>query len=198
MAVVVVDEAELGVVVFRGPADGLVVGVGGGDFAVGGIGIGEVDTAVGAVGFADILRQVPAVGVPGAVLLDGEGAGSGGLRRVPKNVPEGGSVGAGEVAASDLEIAAVEEAAVLRQGAVGGDLLGGAAAHGVVGALDHDAAVCFFKAHRAVFGVIGDVPNAGACLDERLVAVCVKGGAEVAFGGVLIQAVGGVGGAVEG
>ena len=56
MAVVVVDEAELGVVILTGPLDGL------GDvafccyLAVGGVGVEGADVAVLAVDFADILR----------------------------------------------------------------------------------------------------------------------------------------------
>ena len=105
-----------------------------------------------------------------------------------------GGVGAGEVAGGDLEVAAVEEAAVLGERAVGGHFLRGAAPHGVVGAFDHDAAIRLFEAHGAVLGVIGDVPRARACLNQRLVTVGVEGGAEAALGGVLIQLVGGVGG----
>ena len=193
MAVVVVGEAEFDIVVFTTPADGLVVGVGGGDFAVGSVGVGEVDAGIGAVGFPDVFREVPAVGVPRAVLLDGERAGGGGLGGIPEDIPQSGGVGARQVTASDLEVAAVEEAAVLGYAAVGGDLLGGAAAHGIVGALDRHGVVTFNKKNRAVFGVIGDGPDAGARLDERLVAVRVKGGVEAAFGGVLVQAVGTIG-----
>lgn len=43
-----------------------------------------------------------------------------------------------------------------------------------------------------VFGIIGDAPDAGARLDERLVAVCVGGRFEAAFCGILVQLVGGV------
>ena len=56
MAVVVVDEAELGIVVLAGPLDGL------GDIsfcrylAVGGVGVEGADVSVLAVHFADILR----------------------------------------------------------------------------------------------------------------------------------------------
>ena len=103
-----------------------------------------------------------------------------------------------DAAKSNLGSEEVEEAAVLGQDAVGCHLLRGAAAHGVIGAFDCHAAVALGEEDGAVLGVIGDVPDAGACLDERLVAVCVKGGGEAAFCGVLIQAVGGVDGAVEG
>ena len=56
MAVVVVDEAQFGVVVFAGPLDGLGDISLRCDFAVGGVGVGCADVTGGAVDFADVLR----------------------------------------------------------------------------------------------------------------------------------------------
>ena len=90
VAVVVVNEAEFGVVILAGPLDGL------GDIsfcrylAVGGVGVEGADVSVLSVDFADVLRQVPAVGIPGGVFLDGQRAGGYGLGRVPGDEPECG------------------------------------------------------------------------------------------------------------
>ena len=56
MAVVVVDEAEFGVVVLAGPLDGLGDIAAGAYFAIRCVSIGGTDVAVRAVNFADILR----------------------------------------------------------------------------------------------------------------------------------------------
>ena len=66
VAVVVIDQAELAVVVFAAPLDGLgdvAVGCHG---AVGRVGVGRLDVAVRAEDLADVLREIPAVGVPGS------------------------------------------------------------------------------------------------------------------------------------
>ena len=78
MAVVVVDETELGVVELAGPLDGLGYITFCRYLAVGGVGVGGADVAGGAVEFADVLGEIPAVGEPGAVLLEGQRAGGGG------------------------------------------------------------------------------------------------------------------------
>ena len=76
MTVVVVGEAEFGVVVLAGPLDGLfdtasrrTVGALAWQ-AIGGIGIAGAKGAVVAIDLADILGEIPAAGVPGAVLLE--------------------------------------------------------------------------------------------------------------------------------
>ena len=71
MAVVVVDEGQLGVIELAAPLDGLGGAAGGGDGAVGGVGVGGVDVTGGAEYLAHVLGEVKAVGVPCAVLLDG-------------------------------------------------------------------------------------------------------------------------------
>ena len=63
MAVVVVDEGQLGVIELAAPLDGLGDIAGGDDWAVGGVGVGGADIAGGSEDFADILGEVPAVGV---------------------------------------------------------------------------------------------------------------------------------------
>ena len=102
MTVVVVDEAELGIVEFAGPLDGLfdtasrrTVGALAWQ-AIGGIDIAAANVAGRAVYLTDILRQIPAVGIPGAVLLEGQRAGGILLREVPGDVPERRVVAAGE------------------------------------------------------------------------------------------------------
>ena len=69
VAVVVVDQTEIGIVELAGPLDGLGYITFFRYLAVGGVGVGSADVAVLAVELADVLGEVPAVGVPGAVLL---------------------------------------------------------------------------------------------------------------------------------
>lgn len=63
MAVVVVDEAEFGIVELAGPLDILLYISFCRYLAVGGVGVGGADVAVLAVKFVDVLGEVPAVGV---------------------------------------------------------------------------------------------------------------------------------------
>ena len=72
MAVVVVDEVEFGVVVLRGPLEGLRDVAGGGNGAEGRVGIRRADVAVLTEDFADVFRDVVTIGEPRAVFLDGE------------------------------------------------------------------------------------------------------------------------------
>ena len=72
-------------------------------------------------------------------------------------------------------------------------------AHVVVGAFLHGFGAFIDEAHRAVFRVVGDLPDAGGCPDQCLIAVRVvnrlKGGFFSAFdGGVLVERAGCVGG----
>ena len=69
MAVVVVDEGQLGVIELAAPQDGLGGVAGGGDGAVGSVGIGGGDVTGGAEYLAHVLGEVKAVCVPCAVLL---------------------------------------------------------------------------------------------------------------------------------
>ena len=102
MAVVIIHQPELGIVELTAPLDGLSYIALCGYGAIGGVGVGGADVAVGIVEFTDVFGEVPAVGVPGAVFLDGQRAGSRGLCRIPEDVPERRVCGAGEVAAGDL------------------------------------------------------------------------------------------------
>ena len=65
-------------------------------------------------------------------------------------------------------------------------------AHVVVGAFHHGFGAFINEAHRAVFRVVGDLPDAGGCPDQCLIAVRVvnrlKGGFFSApDGGVLVE-----------
>lgn len=73
--------------------------------------------------------------------------------------------GAGEVAARNLEVSAVDVAPVEGDAAVDCNFFGGAAPHGVVGALDECCSVFAGEADGAVFGVVFYAPNAGGGFD---------------------------------
>ena len=66
MAVVVVDEGQLGVIELAAPLDGLGGVAGGSDGAVGSVGIGGGDVTGGAEYLAHVLSEVKTVGVPAA------------------------------------------------------------------------------------------------------------------------------------
>ena len=113
MAVIVIDQAELGIIELAGPLDGLLdtasrrtVGALAWQ-AIGGIDITAADVAGGAVYLTDILRQIPAVGVPGAVLLDGQRAGGDVLR---------GMIAAGEGGDNTSRVLLRERKAIHRHG----------------------------------------------------------------------------------
>ncbi len=68
-------------------------------------------------------------------------------------------------------------------------------AHVVVGAFHHGFGAFIDEAHRAVFRIVGDLPDAGGCPDQCLIAVRVvnrfKGGFFSALdGGVLVERAG--------
>ena len=83
MAVVVVNEVEFGVVMLRGPLEGLGDVAGSGYVPERSVGIRRADVAGGAEDFADVFRDVVAVGEPGAVFLDRERTRRRRLRRIP-------------------------------------------------------------------------------------------------------------------
>ena len=190
MAVVVVDEGELGVVVLAAPLDRLGDIAVCCDFSVGGVGVGGAEVAVLAEDFADVLGEIPAVGVPGAVFADGQGARGNGLSRVPGEEPQAGVAGAGEVATCELQVTAVDVALMKRDAAIRCHLFGGAASVGVVAAFDDCAAIGAGEAHGAVFCIVLHTPDTGSGLDQRLVAIGIEGGGEIAHGGVLVKVVG--------
>ena len=178
MPPVVVHEAEFWLPHLTTPLDGLGNGADGCYGAVGGVGVGSGDVAGGAEELTDVLGEVEAVGVPCAVLLDSQRAGGDGLRGVPRNEPEAGMGGAGEVAAGNLQVASVQIAPVERYCAVDGYFLEAAAPHAVIGAGDHGADGFIAEADGAVFCVVDGSPNAGFGLDARLITVGIEDGRE--------------------
>ena len=163
-------------------------------FAVGSV--GGADVASGAEYFADVFRQIPAVGVPCAVFADGKGARGDGLGWIPCDEPQAGVVGASQVPTGDLQVASVDVALVEGYGAVRCDFFGRAASHGVVGAGDLCFRAIFFvsgEGDGAVFGVVGDAPDARGGFHQGLVAVGVVGRHKVVYRGVLVEGVGSVG-----
>ena len=88
---------------------------------------------------------------------------------------------ASKVAASNLEVASVQESLVQRDTTIDGHLLGGAAAHVVVLAMDARAAagINHREVRRAVLGIVADSPDAGARLHAGLVAGGIVGRDEV-------------------
>ena len=72
VAVIVVNEVELGIVIFRRPLEGLRDVAGSGDRAERGIGIRRADVAGRPEDLADVFREVVAVGEPRPVFLNRE------------------------------------------------------------------------------------------------------------------------------
>ena len=182
VAVVVVSEAEFGIVVLAGPQDGL------GDTAsrrtvgalawqaIGGVSVVRTDIAGRTVHLADVLGEIPAVGVPGAVLLERQRAGGGILRGVPGDVPQRRVVTAGKVDAGNLQVAAVDVALMQRYITIDHNPLDSAAAHGVVLAMNgSDGVICRYTDEfcGAVFGIVAHSPDTGARLHSCLVTVCI-------------------------
>ena len=124
--------------------------------------------------------------------MDGQRAGGYGLSWVPGDEPQAGVVAAGEVTAGYLEITTVEVALVKGDASVYCYLFGGAAAHVVIGAFDDGVRHRVTEAHRAVFGIVGDGPDTSGGFHQRLVAVGIEGGGEIAHSSVLIQLIGGI------
>ena len=146
---------------------------GGGDGAVGGVGVGGSDVAGSTEDFAHVFGEVEAVGVPGAVFLDGERAGSNGLGGIPRNQPQGGVIGAGEVYTGNLQVATVNEPLVRDDSAIAtNDLFEHTAAHEVIIAFHGEEIPLFIHAgevRRAVCCIIVKCPISHFCLDEVLV-----------------------------
>ena len=82
MPVVVVNEVEFGIVMFRRPLEGLGNVAGFRYRAEGSVGIRRSDVAGGAEDFADVFRKVVAIGEPRAVLLSRKQ-----LRRITNDNP---------------------------------------------------------------------------------------------------------------
>ena len=147
VAIVVVDEGELGVVVLGGPLDGLGDISGGCYLPKGRVGVVGADVAVLAVYLTDVFCEVPTVGVPCAIFLDSQRAGGVCLRGSPRNQPQARVGSASEVAglrgvaalawqagSSRHSRQSLRRRMVQRYTTIDGHLFGGAAAHVVVGA----------------------------------------------------------------
>ena len=203
MAVVVIDEAKGGVVVFRGEAEGVfgeevTVGDAGGtgstgDGAEGGVvvvggdavlkGVVEDlgDVLVTVVGVEEI--EIPILGTHDE-RARGDGLGGVPDKLRPHGVPLRG------IQPLDAEVAVVDEAFLLGHHVALAFPHPHAAAHAVKGHRDHG--VAGLPTDGAVFGVVGNRPNAGLGLDERLVTVGIILWSEVINRGVLVESVGGV------
>ena len=135
-----------------------------------------------------LVAVVEIVGVFAGGREKDERAGGDGLGGVPDIGLVGRGVGAAELA--DAEEVLVDEA-LEEVEARGERAHGDAAAHTVEGHGDHG--VAGLPTDGAVFGIVGDRPNAGLGLDESLISIVVVLGREVVDGGVLVEVVGGVG-----
>ena len=189
MPVVVVDQPQFLVVVFAAPLDGLGDVPFGGDFSVGRVGVGRTQVAGFPEDFRDVPGQIPPVGVPGAVFADGQQACSLRLRQILEQEPSEDS--ADGIYDGYLQVAAHRP--------VDAHFAGVLPSHVVVGAFHYGFGAFIDEAHRAVFRVVGDLPDAGGCPDQCLIAVRVvnrlKGGFFSALdGGVLVERAGCVGG----
>ena len=150
----------------------------GGYRAKGGVGVGGADVASGTEDFAHVFGEVEAVGVPGAVFLDGERTGSDRLGGIPRNQPQGGMIGAGEVYTGNLQIATVNEPLVRDDSAIAtNDLFEHTAAHEVIIAFHGEEIPLFIHAgevRRAVCCIIVESPIRRFCLDVELVTVGIE------------------------
>ena len=107
MSVIVVNKRKFCVSILTRPLNRLGNVAGGGDGAVGGVGVGGADVAGRTEDLAHVFGEVEAVGVPSTVFLDGERTGGDRLGGIPRNQPQGGVIGAGEVATSLRGVAAL-------------------------------------------------------------------------------------------
>ena len=136
------------------------------------------------VDFADVLCQIPAIGIPCAVLLDGKRTSSYRLRRIPGDKPQAWMVTASEVAASNLEVASVQESLVQRYITIDGHLLGCSSAHVVVRAFHNGATICIGKRSRAVLSIVDYRPDTGGGFHRCSATDCrIEGNKAVNSGG---------------
>ena len=127
MSIIVIYKPQFSIVEFTAPLNRLSDVTRDSYFTIGRVRVVRTNVASSPVYLPHVLGEVPAVGVPGAVLLDGQGAGGYGLGGIPGDEPEAGMGGALAVAAGYLQIAPVEEAVAGGDDAVFRHLLGGAA-----------------------------------------------------------------------
>lgn len=119
------------------------------------------------------------------------------LRRIPEQEPSKNS--ADGIYGGYLQVATVHVTQVAAHRPVNAHFAGVPPTHVVVGAFRHGFGAFIAETHRAVFRVVGDLPDAGGCPDQCLIAVRVvnrlKGGFFSALdGGVLVERAGCVGG----
>ena len=157
MPVVVVGQPQFFIVVFAAPLDGLGDVPFGGGFSVRRVGIDRPQVTGFPEDFRDIPGQIPPVGVPGAVFADGQRARSLRLRRVPEQEPSEDP--ADGIYGGYLQVATVHVAQVAAHRPVDAHFAGVPPAHVVVGAFHHGSGAFIDEAHRAVFRVVGDLPD---------------------------------------
>ena len=119
------------------------------------------------------------------------------LRRIPEQEPSEDS--ADGIYGGYLQVATVHVAQVAAHRPVDAHFAGVPPAHVVVGAFHHGFGAFIDEAYRAVFRVVGDLPDAGGCPDQCLIAVRVVNRFKDAFfsaldGGVLVERAGCVSG----
>jgi len=119
------------------------------------------------------------------------------LRRIPEQEPSEDS--ADGIYGGYLQVATVHVAQVAAHRPVDAHFAGVPPAHVVVGAFHHGIGAFIDEAYRAVFRVVGDLPDAGGCPDQCLIAVRVVNRFKDAFfsaldGGVLVERAGCVSG----
>ena len=119
------------------------------------------------------------------------------LRRIPEQEPSEGS--ADGIYGGYLQVATVHVAQVTAHRPVDAHFAGVLPSHVVVGAFHYGFGAFIDEAHRAVFRVVGDLPDAGGCPDQCPIAVRVVNRFKDAFfsaldGGVLVERAGCVSG----
>ena len=119
------------------------------------------------------------------------------LRRIPEQEPSEDS--ADGIYGGYLQVATVHVAQVAAHRPVDAHFAGVPPAHVDVGAFHHGFGAFIDEAYRAVFRVVGDLPDAGGCPDQCLIAVRVVNRFKDAFfsaldGGVLVERAGCVSG----
>ena len=91
------------------------------------------------------------------------------LRRIPEQEPSEGS--ADGIYGGYLQVATVHVAQVTAHRPVDAHFAGVLPSHVVVGAFHYGFGAFIDEAHRTVFRVVGDLPDAGGCPDQCLIAV---------------------------
>ena len=119
------------------------------------------------------------------------------LRRIPEQEPSEDS--ADGIYGGYLQVATVHVAQVAAHRPVDAHFAGVPPAHVVVGAFHYGFGAFIDEAYRAVFRVVGDLPDAGGCPDQCPIAVRVVNRFKDAFfsaldGGVLVERAGCVSG----